>query len=234
MSTETAISVSATLLRRHLTAVLPHAGVDDALPVLASVRVEVRAGYLYLAATDRYTMGITRLRIRGEPVAARATMLASGSAREIRRLLKKAEEIAALTFSDGQLTVDAGRNWSGTWGTEDKWQYPEWRPLLGKMLAAEPVDLADGHGINPDKLARFCAGSALDPLSIRMTNGASRQTGDKAPEPSPVLLMTRGDWFAGCLMPVRWLPDAGAASAGTWDVWAGITGPAETPEAAAL
>jgi DNA polymerase III beta subunit, central domain len=232
---DTTVSVSSTLLRRHLTAVLPHAGVDDTLPVLASVRIEIRAGYLYLAATDRYTMGVTRLRIPAIPDRDRATQLACGCAREMRRLLKTAGGPVALTFGDGHLTLDAGRNRTATWGTEDNWVFPDWRPLIAKMLAADPAELGDRHGINPDKLARFCDGSALDPLNLWVTNGSSRQVSQEPPEPAPVLLVTRGDWFAGCMMPTSYgtVNDA-AASAATWGAWAGITEPAEAPEAAAL
>jgi hypothetical protein len=230
---DTTVSVSSTLLRRHLTAVLPHAGVDDTLPVLASVRIEIRAGYLYLAATDRYTMGVTRLRIPAIPDRDRATQLACGYAREMRRQLKKAGEVAALTFGDGHLTLDAGGSRTATWGTEDNWVFPDWRQLIAKMLAAERRELGDRHGFNPDKLARFSDGSALDPLNLWVTNGSSRRLGQEPPEPAPVLLVTRGDWFAGCLMPTSYgTVNAEAASAATWDAWAGVTGSAETPEAA--
>jgi hypothetical protein len=235
----TTISVPARMLRRRLTLVLPHCGEDDTLPALQGVRLEVQDGWLYLAATDRYTMAVARLPVPGAgevPVPDQATLLPAETARALRRLLKGADGVAALSLGENRISADIGNGTTGRWPADDKAKFPEWRPMLAKMLAAGTAELGDGHGVDPGKLARFAIGADqfdLVPLSLRVTNGSSRQVNDGEAEPAPVLLVTRGDWFIGCLMPVRLGSlNAACAVSGTWDEWAALSAPAGKSEAA--
>ncbi|MFF9129152.1 phiSA1p31-related protein [Streptomyces sp. NPDC014806] len=54
------ISIQATDLHRMLQQVTPHMSDDDCTPVINSVRLETRCGWLYVAATDRYTFAVAR------------------------------------------------------------------------------------------------------------------------------------------------------------------------------
>lgn len=228
-----AISVPAWKLRRMLEAVIPHAGDDDTLPALMAVRFEVRGGVLYTAATNRYAIGVARCPVPGaqaSPPPDDEWQLQIDDARALSGQLAKARDIAALSLTDEgeRLAVDLGEETASfTVSGEGKW--PDWRSLLRGPLAADEIPLGDEFGLDPHYLRPFTQtfGGKLDgeaePLLVHMR----RHTADGK---WPLVLLTRGDWFLGGLMPVRLTPATMTpeAAAGNWADWAAVT--AETAE----
>jgi hypothetical protein len=242
----TSISVPAAKLRDMLDAVMPHAGTDDTLPVLMTVRFEVLAGALWLAATDRYTMGVARYVIPGAgdaQVQDATAALMPGEARVMREALDGAADVAALTFGD-DLRMDAGTGWRGTWenaGTAKTAKlYPEWRPLLARMLAARDAAFAPALGLDPEYLPRFAAlddpawsaeedgetfRRCTEPLVMRAVNIGEHGC-------ASTLLVARGDWFLGAVMLMR--NDAPAApKGGPWQQWTAALPAQPVPASAA-
>jgi hypothetical protein len=254
MSTEegttmtSSVSVPAAKLRDMLAAVIPHADNDyeDSLPALEGVRFEVRAGTLFLVATDRYSIGIARCRIPGAeaaPVPDASAILPLDAVRELNRDLESADGTAALVFGEDSLTTDTG-DATGTWVTDSHLEhFPDWRKLMHDVLAGDPAELGGKLGVSPVHLAKFALSlnPADDrrycdtPLRVRIVspserNGVPLHSGER----QPVILVTRGDWFLGALMPTRFGrlgPDA-PPQPEPWAEWAAVTAPAEKPEAA--
>lgn len=235
----TTISVSARELCRHLAAVLPHAGRDDDLPMINGISVQVLDGVLYLAATDRYTLAVTRLQIPGaaaEPVPDESVLLPRKAAKALMRLVRDLDGTVALGVAGGRLSAYAEDGTTSTWPLR-KGEFVNWQKLLHKMLAAEQVPLGEDCGVDPAKLARFAGVQeplAWESLSIRITSDVTftGRTGDKEAKPAPVVLVTRGDWLVGALMPVRRSGSSVAEAAEAWARWTAMTAPAPTPEAA--
>lgn len=210
----TTISVPAHKLRLMLTAVLPHAQADDdTMPGLMAVRFEVQGGTLYLAATDRYTMGAARCRIpgmkTGSEVAA-ATALHVDAAAGLLSALAGETGVAALTFEDGgKLGADLGETGSSYETVAERFTeiglgdwFPDWRATLGGLLNGDAAQLESTMAVNPVLLARFAvsldsrdeATDCAAPLRMRMSRSEAGIT---------ALLVTRDNWFAGALMPYR-------------------------------
>ena len=232
MTTETkpasSISVSARTLHRMLTAVLPHTGRDNTLPALQAVSFEVRAGVLYLAATDRYTLGVAREVIPGALIAAPdlGALLARKSAKALRRMLRKADGVAAITLSGDRMSVDCGTGTTGSWATVPG-EFPGWRKMLARMLDGEQAPLGDGFGMDLRNVAKFAKADSpswADALSLRVTVGG--QPGDDT-KPAPSVLFARGDWFIGALMPVRRAESTSSEGAKAWDEWSALGAAAE-------
>jgi hypothetical protein len=224
------ISVPAGKLRLMLTAVLPHANEDDSLPALCSVSFEVRDGTLYLAATDRYTIAIAREPIPGAVAAGlpdQSALLPLEAAWDLRRMLKKRTDVAAVMIEDGKLAVECGRT-SASWTTLDKGTFPDWRSLLHDSLTGTQAPLGDKAGVDAEKLARLTvlANRSFESLSIRFLVTAERKDREN---PVPMLLATMGDWFLAAVMPVRL---GGEDRASQWAEWTALTAPAEKAEKA--
>lgn len=230
--TTTTISVPAWELRRALGAVLPHVSRTDSLPQFRGVHMQVRYGVLYLAAMDRYTLAATRITIPGAgtvPLPDAPALLPRPAAKGLRRFLRGADGLARLTAEGTRLSVSAADGSGATWdiGAQDG-SFPDWRALLHGMLTAGQAPLGDRYGADPAMLGRFAGRKDAadgESLNIRVTLGAHR-TGAA----SPVVLLTRGGWFTGALMPVMRNDDGEAETAGAWADWTAITAPAALPE----
>jgi len=258
----TTITVPAAKLREMLGAVLPHAGRDDTLPLLATVRFEVRGGELLLIATDRYSLGAARWPIPGAKVAPPAdceAVITASAAEELAETIAGAESVVALVFGGEGIAMDAGpqsqRNYAALPG-----EYPDWRAILNRALAGEDVPLGDGLGLAQWQMAKLTAGVApgwlYDEDDGFDCSGECNCTPDKAERAewlrlrvltpgdgsgskwtasapaAPTVLAARGDWFIAALMPFRVKPDGEPAPAPPWDSWAAIAAPAQKPEAA--
>jgi DNA polymerase III beta subunit, central domain len=222
------IPVPAAKLRDMLAAVLPHVCTDDTLPSIMGVLFEVAGGVLYLAATDRYSIGVARHAIPladEAPVPDHQALLGVGRAQELHKGLERADGTAVLVLRDGQLIVDHGSR--NTWKTSPA-DFPGWRGVLRAMLAAGPTQLDGDKGIAPRLLARFAAPDAeewnpWDPGGMRVRI--------VRPE-APAILVTREDWFIGAAMGVRIvsrLDDPGRV-APAWDDWAAVCAEPEPAE----
>lgn len=225
----TTISVPARKLRLMLSAVLPYAGEDDTLPALNAVSFEFRDGALYLAATNRYAIAVTREVVAGSALAGipdQSAVLPADAARDLRRMLKKRDGTAALLIEDAKLTVDAGAA-MGRWATVENGTFPAWRGLLRDALGGTQEPFGDNAGMRSGMLARLAQGpfASFDEVSIRLAKSA--KAAEKG-EP-PMLLATVGDWFIAALMPVR--VSEGVAT--QWAAWASVTAPAGKAEDAA-
>lgn len=218
----TSVTVPAAKLRDMLDAVMPHAGTDDTLPVLMTVRFEVLAGVLYVVATNRYTIGAARY-VLGADAPDAAVLLTLRDARELRELLDHAGETAALVFADG-LRVDAGEDCLAGW--EDPrtahptgWNYPDWRDVLAGLLAADEAPLIPDYGIEPDLLAKFGGDPDSDfpethcaePLMVRPVKNTPVQG-------ATAVLLARGDWFLGGLTLMRNI-DGLPLGGSPWALW---------------
>lgn len=217
-----AITVPAWELRRALTAVLPHVGTDDTLPVLCCVRFEAAGPWLYLTGTDRYSMGAARIAAPGHDGDGWAAMLDSSGAKAMRRMLKGYETNAALAPDGDRLGLTLADGAAATWGTQDG-TFPDWRPLLHNMLTAKPAQLGSGHGMAAAKLSRFaCLGEVryAEPLGLHVT--LTEPKGAPGAVNLPSVIVTQGTWFCGAVMPVRRMEADPAVSE-----WTALTKPAE-------
>jgi DNA polymerase III beta subunit, central domain len=230
----TTISVPAGKLRLMLTAVLPHAGRDDTLPMINGVYLQAAAGVLYLAATDRYSLGVARAEIPGSatvPVPDQSALLPRKVAKALLRMLRGADGTAALAITDGRLSADTGDGTTSSWALPKTahYAYADWRAMLHKMLTAEQAPLGDGHGADPAKLARFALDQeplSWESLSIRVTLGVgARNLDGHKSAASPVVLVTRGTWFCGALMPTTHSQPSAGEVASAWADWAALTAP---------
>jgi hypothetical protein len=173
-----------------LTAVLPHAGVDDTLPILTCVHFETRDGGLALATTDRYTLGTYRLdaEITDELDGAN---LVGRDAKDLLAFAKKAKRIPlTLVFDGRELTVT---------DFERKATYTLYDGEFPKVWAVLPERDADRTvvGINPVNFARLAkATDPKRPEHVRIEIGS----------PVKVMRVEVGERFVGAIMPVR-LPD---------------------------
>jgi len=223
------ISVPAGKLRLMLTAVLPHANDDDTLPALCGVNFEMCGGTLFLAATDRYTLGVAREQVPGAIAAGvpdQSALLPLEAARDLRRMLKKQAGDIAILIEDGNLKVEAG-SVSGSWATVAKAKFPKWRTLIRPGLTGTTVPLGDGYGVNAERLTRLAAGARKtgEALRIRVLLPAKKDQDRGRP---PMVAATVGDWFLGVVMPVRM--DGAPAQ---WDDWTSVTAPAGKADDAA-
>lgn len=233
----TTIPVSAALLRQCLNAVLPHAGDDDTIPALVAVRVEARDGHLFLAATDRYTIGVARCKIRGGAVEPFGVQLDADAAAELALHLENAagaaDDVAAMVLDGDKLTVDYGPHEPRAWGVSTA-EWPDWRSLLHAALTAERgAELDDEYGLDPAKLAKFNIAGEDEgwwvPESLRMS---VRRSG------SPIVVVSYGTWFVGAIMPTRLTVNAQLGDppplspAAIWGEWTVLTAPAEEAESA--
>jgi hypothetical protein len=192
-STTHTIEVPGAELVAGLTAVLPHAGADDTLPVLAAVNFTVRDGQLMLAATDRYTLGTYRL-VEVEGDVELDVVLPRRDATDLLARAKKCKHFpppltfdtakGELTFTDFERTI--------TYSLLDA-EFVRWWAVLPERDDDKTV-----IGINPVMLARLAkATDAKKPEHVRMEIGA----------PNKIVRVEVGERFVGGIMPVR-LPDA--------------------------
>ncbi|MGW6455001.1 DNA polymerase III subunit beta family protein [Streptomyces sp. NPDC055078] len=186
-------SITAHDLHRMLKQVTPHMSTDDTLPVLNAVRLEARGGHLFAAATDRYTLAVTRT-----PIVAEAdwqAALPAGDVPAVTTWLENEDTVTIslsadhdgertrlnLASSTGQIRVDTE---DSTYGA-----FPDWRRLLRDQFAAEqqPVPLT---GFTTEYLARWeQAATAL----------SAWQTGPDM----PLILIDDAGGFIGMQMPAR-------------------------------
>ncbi|MFE2869784.1 hypothetical protein [Embleya sp. NPDC059259] len=175
--------------------VTPHMGKDETLPMLCGIRVEADDHHLYLVATDRYTLAVTRRVAPG--IGTWTTFLDLDDVKAITALGRIARLRRIDLEHDGRhLTARVGTH-ALTLDTKDVEGVPSWRPLVREALAAKPQD-APQIVLNARMLARW--GHHLrwgaEPLLMWATG------------PRTPLVIVRGEDFVGLHMPVRVsLPD---------------------------
>nr|WP_119589807.1 phiSA1p31-related protein [Streptomyces scabiei] len=191
------ISISAHDLRAMLKQVTPHMSEDDDIPVIHSVRLEARDGWLYAIASDRYTLGASRREIIADGnrtghvpgwfVPSLAAWL-DGTAEygeTVSLSLPVDDRPAPLSFAAsgcGTLTVDYDA---------DRYKaFPDWRKILHAALTAEP-GLVPLSGVTTRYLTRWQ--HAADKLTVWQESPRK-----------PFLFLDEHGHFAGMQMPVRY------------------------------
>jgi len=151
-------TVPAAELHRMIEQVLPHMSNDDTLPVINSVQLEARDGWLFATATDRYTMAVARapittpatwreICIPGESIHALAAWL-KPTIGTVTIGIRREEDEVSVTFTSktGAMTVEyASRSYS---------KLPDWRKLLHRYIDATP-QLTPLTGFTTEYLARW-------------------------------------------------------------------------------
>lgn len=223
MNDTTTISVPARDLLRMLKVVSAHAGDDDTLPSLNAVKIEVRGPVLWLAATDRFTIGTARLRIPGakaDPVPDIDVILPADAARSmIKALAGRYHDVVAIRFGKAKLTLLDGQGELGTWVHGKNWEFVSWRPMLAKLLAVPAADLGVRFALEARHLAKFTACDRGEndeelPMLFRVvTLGPNSRT----------VLVTAGEWFLGAAMPITMDANGGHKALLAADNWADWT-----------
>jgi hypothetical protein len=232
------ISVAAKTLRMMLAAVLPHASDDDTMPQLMTVRFEVRAGVLYLVATDRYSLAVARFPVPGAaqiPEPDQAVLLPRAYAGQLCEVLAGQEGTCALLIADGRITADCGAV-SSSWETSPSANWPDWRSVLAKLLTVDPAAADDTFGMDMRLLARFQIDSR--PKTRLVWDDEDEWYEEDTPEwdyqpirlrvtqpDQPAIVVTRGSWFAGAVVCCRM--DGPTATEPQWGSWTEIL--RETP-----
>ena len=223
------LKVSARDLRAGLTSVKEHQSLDDTLPELCRTRAYVRAGNLFLAATDRYTLGMACVSLwenayddDGEhfdlsrvQVGEMLSMFKGG---------KQTDEV-----SDDFLEIRVSARFIVV--TDVAGMIP------GKSVSWPRIENADGFPNLVDMMGRIQALAGTGSRSAMHTNGKMlkrfdaatkvyeniltiRPTGEKA----GALAIACGESFRGALMPVSLADSALAeleANDRAWDKWLG-------------
>jgi DNA polymerase III sliding clamp (beta) subunit (PCNA family) len=159
------VTMKASQLRALVAPVIPLA--DQTawnLPVLNAVSIEAHGDYLIATATDRYRLGVQRIKM-AEAVPGFAALISIRALRSILSIFKatrKSDPMLSITSSEGVLSVasvgalDIGAGFlssSMTWPLVDG-QYPKVRSILADASVKESAgDLA----LNPSLLAAFAA-----------------------------------------------------------------------------
>lgn len=220
----TVTSVTAGQVRDALARVLPHLGADDTLPFQTRVQITVGDGYVLAAATDRYTLAVTRL--PAATGAARARFTIDGEwARDMHLELsgdRIADVPAVLALAEGRFSVDLhGYHdeerepyFDGEWNATPAEQDGEWvtwealvRPLLAKPADPAPVT------VRVDLLGRFTAPGTLilDPAAPSILTAVTPSPGQPPlavhfpGQGRPLVLF--GPGFLGLLAVVKTLPE---------------------------
>ena len=179
-TTTTTVTMKASQFRSLVSPVMPLA--DQTawnLPVLNAVSIEAHGDYLIATATDRYRLGVQRVKM-AEPVPGFAAIISIRALRSVLSIFKatrKSDPLLSITAAEGVLSVksvsglgiDYGfMTGSMTWPLVDG-QYPEVRSIFTKGSAKEDsVPLL----LNPSFLADFAAAQTQgEPMVMRGTAG---------------------------------------------------------------
>jgi hypothetical protein len=220
------VEVSRADLAWALKAVLPHVSRDDLLPALTSVRFEADGGYLYLVATDRYTLGVAKLTVTAPcwPDHPLAASVGHQDAQEIARKVKgngKRDGTAELCFyEDGELALD----WRSRYASQPG-DYVDWRGLLARYLRRPAALPHAKFGYNPAYLARFQP-AARDHAPLTFMPVSWPSTYGETPLAATAVL---GERFTGLVMSAR-IDSDGTAARGVLAGWrAALPEAKETP-----
>ncbi|MEU7004456.1 hypothetical protein [Nonomuraea sp. NPDC046570] len=165
------------------------------LPELTLVSVEVYGGMLYLAATDRYTLGVTRHQIPDDQPRARGAIAVPAAAlRKALRSIAARDLIRLSVDRDGLSLTHADTTALTHRVPASPMTFPlNWRRHLGAWMRTPRADAAP-TGLNPAYLARFThAARGGLPLELRTIGTPSR----------PQVLITCGTHFLGAVSPIR-------------------------------
>lgn len=196
------ISIAASDLHRMFQQVTPHMlDPEEYLPVISSVRLEVRDGWLYVAATDRFTFAVARREILpdgnrighvpGHLVAALTAWL-DGAAQ-----LGDTVSLSLPTDDRPNSTLSFAAPGRGAFTVEydadDYKGFPEWRRIFHRALTAAPIAVPV-TGFTTRFLARW-------------QHAAERLTVWQEAPRKPFVFLSEDGNFAGLHCPTRYPDD---------------------------
>jgi hypothetical protein len=193
-----------TLTSRELTAlvapVLPHASMDVTIPTLMSILIRSTGPWVTAIATDRYRIGMQRLRPDTEPGDGFMAAIPLRALARIRSLFKATrynDPVLTFTVDDGTIVVTAVDTLIGLTGASLSFDvvkdYPKIDRLMVEALNAPPVETASRAVINPALLADFAVGQPSHiPAHITPTG----------PDNKPWMIRI-GDDFIGLVVPIH-------------------------------
>lgn len=195
------VTITAASLATAITAVLPFAGTDDTLPMLAAVRCEVMNGELWLATTDRYTVGAHRVALhpdypQSDDFAVTLPLSVAKQALAIVKLgqseFKGIETVVTLEVEDRHVRVTAGMDTHLLKGRASEDAFPQWRHFFAAPAKDDAVT-DRFFAFNPALLARFgkIGGGKTATMTCYMQSATK-----------PMMVQI-GDDFFGVVMPVR-------------------------------
>jgi hypothetical protein len=194
-TTETAVTImakGADLARILNNATLAADNGRNALPVLASVRLELDGDTLTAVATDRYRLHFDTAACKAPQADTKAgALIRATDAATVAKMTKGAAEVF-VTFGSGSVNVQTA-NGSATL-THVEGEFPKWRGLLPDPAA--PCELAGVFGLNPQNLAPLAkvdTGESGKPRTMRV----------KATSPTRVFRIEIGETFVALIQPVR-------------------------------
>ena len=195
----TDLNISVKQLKALVSPVLPLAGRDAGLPVLTAIRVESHGQYLTASATDRYRLGIKRLRADDGEWPEWSATIPTSTLRSILAAFKPSRrdadpELTLTIVSPDELRVVASGALLDMFGAEITYpletaEFPKLHKLIRDALAADPAATA-ATGFNWPFLTDFnAAATGTAALMMRISAGTK-----------PVVI-TDGEDFIGAVMP---------------------------------
>lgn len=205
----TRITLPTSALHDLIVPVLPHAAVKDDFALFNTVRLEITNDTLYAAASDRYTVAVSRRPLDDPTPDAAITVPRDLAANALKTFKFSRDEDPALTLDiDDRLRIDdttAGVRLdipaaitepepgaAPVTVTAANFVLP-WRQLLGKVLHRSRASTASGVGLNPAFAKRWDAARRYG-VPLRFLPG---------PRSTDAVLVVAGEHFAGLWMPVR-------------------------------
>lgn len=200
------LTIALTDLHQLLKPVLPHVDNNRSLPVLGCVSFATHNGWLTATATDRYTIGVSRLRV--DPDVQFECLIQAAELKSLLAMFKPSRNGAgeAVTFTvDGPLVRVTGASAMFAEASVAYNRYEGEYPKVHQILdgADEPGE-PGLIGINPQLLTRFVHAQRL-----RQPVVLSR------PHPTRPLFV-RAEGFLGAIMPARLSDDGAVESADEW------------------
>lgn len=218
MSRSIQVSLTTNTLHRLLQPVAPLAHRDGDLPAINAVHVERIGDYLTATATDRFRVGVQRVRVEEMPAGEFACLIRLEQVRSILALFKatrrgRPEVTVDLHLEDGRLVVEQhvpGDEFSEmraafpTFGATYEPRghgagYPDLHGLITRTIAAKTDDAPNHWGISLSLLAGFAQAVKRNGNGYDEALWMHRPKGAKL---GPLLLAV-GDDFVGMIMPRR-------------------------------
>lgn len=210
--TEISFDISTKDLARLVKPVVPLAHKDGMLPLLNSVQLAAAGEYLTAAATDRYRIGISRIKTEAAPPEGLSIRIGLDELRRILLIFKsdaKMERTVTITVLDDRVKVEQA---FGFGFIDASMSFPlvvgDYPPLAKLFSAAQLSNPVVSVGLNASHLSDFRhAIREGEPLVVRSASA------------NKPVIVTAGDHFIGALMPVRTQPETATAS---FDSWTGV------------
>lgn len=209
------VVLKASQLRTLLAPVIPHAGRDETLPLLTGVLIQTAGGYVTAVATDRYSIGMQRVKPADAPPAGLSALIRARSARVLLAVFKPSRHVdpdVRLTFGKDSLSVSSAGEMPGLGDMVPSMvvgliegEYPALGRLLAPVIAGTG-EMPSGVALNAEYLKRLAVAQEhahAQPMRLVFTHPQ---------KPVGVLI---GDDFIGAVQPAR--PTGDARESTPWD-----------------